>query len=305
MPPALPSRLPSLRALLAFEATARHQRLAGAAAELNLTVSAVSHAVRGLEAQLGVKLFRRTRDGVALTTAGHGILLEVRQGLELLGGVFQPPQTEPRGRLMVSVISGFASGWLAPRLGRLRQSIPELELSLLISDELVDFGVERTAHAAIRYGRGEWPGLEAVRIRNEETFPVASPSYRAGRLPSTPEDLLECDLIQNPWEPWEPWFERAGVEGPWRAVVEIADTALAVLAAAEGSGVALARGTVAASALESGRLVRLFDIAAPSEDSYWLAWPQGSRKRGLIGRLETWLNDEAADEIGTAVGPDA
>ena len=293
--PTIARRLPSLRAILAFEATARNLSIARAADELNLSSSAVSHSIIGLEAQLGAKLFRRMRNGVTLTEAGRNILAEVRTALSALDAAFSPPQVGPK-RLAITVHPSFATRWLLPRLASLLAFAPDVRFEILPTDELAEFEIDRTADVAIRFGPGGWAGLEAIRLSEERMLPVASPHYREGDLPRTPQDLLRCDLITNPWQPWAPWLARHGID--WedaRAAVEIRDSSMVVQAAVAGAGVALARELLANADLAAGGLVRLFGIEQTMDYGYWLAWPKGTRKRALIELLLAWLKRELSE----------
>jgi LysR family glycine cleavage system transcriptional activator len=292
--PAIARRLPSLRAILAFESTARNLSIAGAAGELNLTSSAVSHSIIGLESLLGAKLFRRKRDGVALTEAGRNILAEVRPALAHLDTAFAPPIGD-RKRLAVTIHPSLATRWLLPRLPNLVASAPDIRFEILLTDELAEFEIDRAADVAIRFGPGGWPGLDAIRLLDEQVVPVASPNYRGGDLPKAPADLAQCALITNPWQPWAPWLAARGIV--WddaRAAVAIHDSSMVIQAAVAGAGVALARALLAHADLEAGRLTPLFHDEALMDFAYWLAWPKNTRKLVLIETLLDWLKQEIA-----------
>jgi LysR family glycine cleavage system transcriptional activator len=292
MASSISSRLPSLRALLAFETTARTLSIGKAAIELNLTPSAVSHSIVGLETQIGTKLFRRTRNGVTLTSTGRTILAEVRTALNHLGSAFAPPSSVAK-QPAITVLPNFATRWLIPRLANLLAFAPDIRFKLLLTDEITEFEIDRTADAAIRYGPGGWPGLECVKLHDERVFPVCSPNYRGGNLPKTERELAHCALIANPWQPWTPLFDALGIE--WdddAAAVEITDSSMAIQAAVEGTGITLARGLLVSGELASGRLVRLFEIEQRTQYCYWVAWPKGTRKRAQIDTLVSWLQRE-------------
>lgn len=285
-------RLPSLRSLLAFETTARTLSIARAAIELNLTPSAVSHSIVGLETQLGAKLFRRKRNGVVLTATGRLIISEVRTALAHLGSAFSSPVSSSQ-RLAITMLPSFATRWFMPRLPRLLAFAPDILFDIHVADELTEFEIDRTADVAIRFGPGGWPGLEFVKLLDECVIPVASPNYRGGNLPKAESDLLQCALISNPWQPWAPWFAAIGID--WdesEAAVKIRDSSMVVQAAVEGVGVALARSLLARADLASGKLVQLFDIERPTDYAYWLAWPKGTQKRTQIDKLLAWFNRE-------------
>ena len=158
---------------------------------------------------------------------------------------------------------------------------------------LTEFDIDKSADVGIRLGSGKWAALETLRLASERVMPVVSPTYRDGRLPTTPEQLAECDLIFNPRTPWSLWAKQFGLKLTEKdALVSIDDTSLVIDAAVAGVGIALARGLMVADELASGRLVSLFESAEVVDHGYWLAWPKNSRKRALIDRLASWLSDE-------------
>src|SRR6185369_15053998 len=129
---------------------------------------------------------------------------------------------------------------------------------------------------AIRFGKGDWPGLEALKFMDDELFPVASPGFNRGRLPRRPAELAKLRLMRSDDEFWTPWFQAA---------------ALLLQAAADGQGIALARRSIAEDDLRAKRLVRLFDIAAPAQGANYLVWPKG-RLAANAALLRDWLLKE-------------
>jgi LysR family glycine cleavage system transcriptional activator len=284
-----PKRLPSLKALLAFEATARNLSISRAAKELNLTASAVSHTIAVLEAQLHNKLFQRCRNGVVLTSTGRQFLATAQAALSIMESAFAAPMSGPRG-LAISVLPSFATRWLIPRLPRLLAYAPDIRFEIQSIQVLTEFDIEQSADVGIRFGSGDWAALDTLKLVNERVVPVASPAYRNGRLPVAPEELAECKLIFNPRTPWSLWADQFGLRLSEKdAAVSIDDTSMVIQAAVAGLGIGLARGLMAADEIASGRLVPLFKSAEIVDRSYWLAWPKNSRKRALIDRLAAWL----------------
>ena len=286
-----PKRLPSLKALLAFEATARNLSISRAAKELNLTASAVSHSIAVLEAQLHDKLFQRRRNGVVLTELGRQFLGTAQAALSLVESAFAAPKSGPRD-LAISVLPSFATRWLMPRLPRLMAYAPDVRFEIQSIQVLTEFDIEQSADVGLRFGSGDWPALDTLKLANERVVPVASPAYRDGRLPKAPEELGECKLIFNPRTPWSLWATEFGLKLSAKdAVLSINDTSMVIQAAVAGLGIALARSLMVADELASGHLVQLFQ-SAEITGSYWLAWPKNSRKRALIDRLAAWLSEE-------------
>jgi LysR family glycine cleavage system transcriptional activator len=176
--------LPSLRALRVFEAAARHLNYTRAAAELNLTHGAISHQMRGLEAAMGLRLFERTGRQTRLTEAGSELARGVREAMDTLAALIERVRERESGdALTVSVLPSFAAAWLVGRLGPFLEANPEVQLNLRSTTGLANFrndGVD----AAIRFGMGPWPDTVAEKLRDDEVFPVVSPRFRRGRLPT-------------------------------------------------------------------------------------------------------------------------
>jgi len=292
-------RLPPLQALQAFEAAARHQSYSRAAEELALTHGAISHQIAALEVRVGTKLFRRQRNSKLLTDAGRMLLANVRQGLMLLERAFDVrPPTERRVALTLSTLPSLARCWLLPRLSQFQRAHPDIDLLVDPSGALVDLQYD-AVDIAIRYGGGSWPGVQQVLMMDDELFPVCSPRYRDGQLPPTPSDLVDCALLHNPWQPWEPWLHAAGLSLRETARgVSYTDSALLLDAAADGQGVVLARRALAARDLAQGRLVRLFDIAIPDSNRYYLLWRHDHPRLNDVLRLRDWLLSQASATDG-------
>src|SRR5512146_2471819 len=177
----MPRRLPSLNAVRAFEAAARHESFTQAAQELCVTQGAVSHQVKALEATLGVKLFNRERQRLVMTEAGREYLAVVRDALDRIAvGTERLVQRQSSGMLTVSTSPDFAAKWLVHRLGRLAEVHPELDLRVSATMHHVDFARE-DVDIAVRHGDGHWPGLHVTRLCPEHLFAVCNPTL-ASRL---------------------------------------------------------------------------------------------------------------------------
>jgi LysR family glycine cleavage system transcriptional activator len=305
------TRLPSLNALRAFEAAARHLSFTRAAAELNVTQTAISHQIKGLEDQLGVQLFRRLPRGLLLTEEAQRYAPALRAAFEQVAAATeQLSASGAGGALTLSTVPSFAAKWLVPRLGRFRAAHPEIDLRISASLRLVDLARE-DFDVAIRMGRGNYPGLRVDALFGEVMFPVCSPRLLAGPQPlRTPEDLLyhvllhDVDVSASAFmavpQAWRLWLERAGVQG-----IEVdrgpvfEDSAMLLDAAAEGQGVALGRSALVAADLAAGRLVKPFEISLPFELTYYLVCPEAIADRPKIAAFRAWLLAEAkAQEQG-------
>src|SRR4051812_40058929 len=151
---------PPLHALQGFVAAARSGNLSRAADTLHLTVSALSHQIRGLEERLGQRLFDRNARGVTLTADGRQLFERVSLHFDALELALQPYRVRRDDVLTISLMPSFAASWLVPRLPRFLSAHPQLEISLQSTTALVDFDRDATIDAGLRFGRGQYPGLE-------------------------------------------------------------------------------------------------------------------------------------------------
>jgi len=288
--------LPPLNALRAFEAAARHLSFTRAAEELNVTQAAVSHQIKALEERLGVTLFKRMNRTLLLTDVGQAYLPAVREAFDGLARATALLLKRDRtGALTVSVLPSFAAKWLVPRLGQFRDQHPEIDVRLSTDHHMVDLGRE-DVDMAIRYGQGDYPGLDSVRFLNEDVFPVCSPLLLQGRHPLLrPDDLRYHTLLHDDFRiDWRLWLLAAGVKDvdPDRGPA-FTDSSMVVQAAVEGQGVALARSVLAAADLVSGRLVKPFDVSMPARWAYYLVCPLPTRENPKIVAFRSWLLAEA------------
>jgi LysR family glycine cleavage system transcriptional activator len=302
-------RLPPLNALRAFEAAGRHLSFTRAARELNVTQAAVSHQVKALEAVLGVKLFRRHHRALSLTEAGQLYLPVLRDAFAGIAAATERlRRRDAVGVLTVSTLASFAATWLVPRLGRFRDAHPEIDVRIAASHRLVDFGRE-DIDLAIRYGRGEWPGLHAEPFLTEDIAPVCSPALLASGPPlRRPADLRHHVLLHDEWfgdpyEGWRRWLAAFKLDGiAWQRGPVFSDSSMVVRAAVEGQGVALGRGVLIAEDVAAGRLVRLFDASRPANTAYFIVCPPAALERAKVAAFRDWLLAEARADDGKKAG---
>jgi LysR family glycine cleavage system transcriptional activator len=293
----MPRRLPPLNALKAFEAAARHQSFTKAAAELAVTQGAVSHQVKALEATLRVRLFHRVRRRLVITEAGRAYLEVVRDAFDRLAmGTERLQRRQNAGTLTVTTSPDFAAKWLVHRLGRFAEAHPDIDLRVSASMHHVDFAQE-DVDMAVRHGDGHWPGLHVTRLYAEEQlFPVCSPRLVRGGL-RAPADLRRHTLLHvNDRRLWTRWLAHAGVTDAMPEGPILNHMSLALDAAAEGQGVAMARTALAAWDLAAGRLVRPFAPALDADFGYWIVCSRASADLPKIATLRAWLLAEAAAE---------
>lgn len=288
-----------LNGLKAFESAARNMSFTRAAAELGVTQSAVSHQVRGLEARLGLPLFRRLgAANLVLTDAGQMLLPVLRDAFDRLAeGVERVLQRESAGgTVTVSVSHYFAGKWLMPRLGRFLSRHPELGLNVSASQYEVDFDREQV-DAAIRHGLGHWRGLRADRLFADPVYPVCSPALLAGGAPlACPADLARHQLIEDPrhgyWDSWLRAHGQAELAGRRSRRLVVDDIGLVLQAVMAGQGIGMGRTSVVAEELATGRLVRPFAEVIPGDHAYYLVYPEAAAERPKIVKLREWLIEE-------------
>ena len=296
----MPRRLPPLNALRSFEAAARYESFTRAAEELHVTQGAVSQQVKALETELGVKLFNRERQRLKITPAGRDYLLVIGEAFDHIGaGTERLVQRQSASVLTVSTSLDFAAKWLVHRLARFSAAHPGIDLRVSATMHNVDFARE-DVDVAVRHGDGNWPGLDATQLCAEQIFAICSPKLLAGRdRLRRPTDVLKWPLLrlEDQSKAWERWFALAGVAAPERLPGPVLNRASMLIdAAIDGQGVALARTTLAAWDLISGRIVRPFDLSWRPAGTYWIVTPKATAKVAKIGRFRDWLLAEAADD---------
>ena len=289
-----PRRPPNFSALRAFEAAARHDNFSRAADELHLTHGAISHQVRALERELGRPLFVRNGKQVQATSDALVFARALAQAFADIAAAADAMRADTHAqRLTVTAIPSFAARWLAPRLGRFIDLHPEIEIVLQSSGQMQDLAREGV-DVGIRFGKGHYPGMVVERLMGDVYYPVASPFYRDGALPTQPRQLPDHALLRSV-EPWTPWLRAAGVRmaEPTGGIL-FDDLSLLIRSAADGNGVGLVRHVMAIQEIAAGKLVRLFDIAVPSPDEYYFVAPPGAADRAPVVAFRAWLQGEIA-----------
>ena len=281
-------------------------RASRAAEELHVTQSAVSQQVKALEAQLGVRLFNRERQRLKITPAGRDYLVEIREALDHVGAATERlMQRHSAGVLTVSTSQDFAAKWLVHRLARFAAANPGIDLRVSATIHNVDFARE-DVDVAVRHGDGHWPGLDATRLCAEQIFAVCSPKLLAGRNRlRRPADVLKWPLLrlEDQSKAWEQWFTLAEVAAPERLPGPVLNRASMLIdAAIDGQGIALARTTLAAWDLISGRIVRPFDLSWRPAGTYWIVCPKPAASIPKIAAFRQWLLAEAETDARCLAG---
>ena len=287
------ARLPSLNGLRAFEAAARHLSFTLAAEELNVTQTAISHQIRRLEEELGLKLFIRQSRALALTPEAADYLPGIRAAFQDLRTATDRLLRKGDDRVLtISTLTSLAVKWLLPRLSSFQEKHPDIDVRITTSTELVDF---RTSNvdAAIRYGQGRWPGLDAEWLMAEHLFPVCSPKLLTGeRALRQPEDLKHATLLHtsSTVDDWRLWLTAAGLPAHLSQNRGLTfDLAfMTIQAAIDGLGVAMGHTAYVADDVANGRLVVPFDVSMPSA-GYYFVTPQDRPATVKLNLFRDWL----------------
>lgn len=296
------SRLPPLNALRCFEAVARLGSVTRAAAELHLTHAAVSQQVKGLEHQLGMVLFERQGRGIEVTGDGRAYAEQVRQLLDDLGEATRRLQARPRrNELVFATFPSFAAHWLLPRLPRFRARHPEYRIRIQTSMDFQDLR-QGMVDIGVRMGEGQWDGLTALRLFQDDVLLVAAPDYHGGRLPRTLDEALSQPLMYTE-ETWRHWSEAAGANQMATRPISVNDSNLVLEALRLGQTLALERRSLVQTALQEGRLVQLSPVVAPYPYAYWLVWPERAESAEKQQRFTAWLQAEVATYLAGLYAP--
>ena len=292
------SRLP-LQAIQVFECVARLSSFTKAATELNMTQSAISYQIGKLEKHLGGSLFTRRARGVELTSRGKAIAPIVSRCLQELAASFRQSREETDRVLTISTMQTIASNWLAPRIGTFQVNHPEYAVRIDISSDLATFtgdGID----VALRAGSGNWPGLIAHKLFDQEFVAVASPAYLAkAGMPEDAASLLRHRLIAPSDDWWSLWAEAAGlsrhlcIELPG---VDVETQQMAGSLATAGHGIALVTPRFEKSCLSSGQLVPLLGITGRTGKAYYLVHAAANRSSPKIMAFRDWVLAAVHDE---------
>jgi putative choline sulfate-utilization transcription factor len=295
-------RLPPMQTLSVFESAARLASFTAAARELGSTQPAVSQRVVQLEEDLGTPLFARGHRGVSLTPEGARLFEAVRQSLDTIRVATADIRARrATGALTILTDFGFATYWLMPRLTRLKELMPDVNVNIITS--LAGFD-PRHDHAdiAIAFGDGDWAPCTSTRLFPEEVTPVCSPAFRAAH----PEVAHAADLASLPllhlqpteperWLAWDGWFRAQGLPPPTdRHDITFNSYALVIHAVLMNQGIALGWTPLVDELLATGQLVRLLDKPVVTSRGYFLVCPQARPEAAAVPLFRRWLFDECA-----------
>ena len=299
----MPGKLPPLNTLRAFEAAARLGSVSAAANELCVTHSAISQQIKALEESLGVKLLNRVGRGVALTVAGRELAAGANEALcALAQTTSQVRRRANPNRLSITTLPSFAACWLTPRISRFLVQVPEAQINIVPTSNVLDYAREGI-DVGVRFGmNGGGDGVEAEPLMNDELLVVASPGYLARHPIAKPEDLAGCTLLRSDSEGWShsgertwaDWFAAAGLDwGEPESGLFFFDFALALTWAENGHGITLTRRSLADEALREGRLIHILGVTLPETRNYWFVTQQGVELTPLVRQFREWMFEEA------------
>ena len=253
--------LPPPTSLIAFEAAARLRNFTHAARELGVSQAAVSRQIHNLEDNLGVSLFHRGSRPLVLTAEGLRLHDAVTTGLRQIAAVAGDLRRANRpGTVTVAASVAMTSLWLMPRVAAFRAAHPGIALRVIAADPYTD-PTRGEVDLAIRFGRGEWAGLEALPLFDDLVMPVAAPALFAGRpVPATQEDLLACNAYPN-----------------------------MIQAAVDGQGVALGWAHLVRRELQRGELVRITPALLQPGEMQHLTWPAGRALPDDAAIFRDWI----------------
>ncbi len=288
-------RLPSLNGLRAFEAAARHLSFTRAASELNVTQTAISHQIRRLEQELGIRLFVRQNRALELTPEARDYLPGVRAAFNDLRLATDRLLRKDDGHVLtVSTLASLAAKWLLPRLSAFQEANPGIDVRITTSTHLVDFERDHV-DAAIRYGRGQWPGVRADWLMADELFPVCSPLLLQGKKPlRRPEDLRDHVLLHTSStnsDDWRLWLTAAGLptDISRQPGITFDLILMTVQAAIDGIGVAMGRTSYVQDDIAKARLVVPFEIALPADAGFYLVSPETRAESPKLKAFRRWV----------------
>ncbi|HEY6896466.1 MAG TPA: LysR substrate-binding domain-containing protein [Rhodocyclaceae bacterium] len=296
-------KLPSLDLVRGFVAVGRRMSITLAAADLCLTQSAVSRQVHALEQALGVKLLVRGHRSIAFTAEGERLFRSADSAMQQLQDVVGAVRAaESRRPVTVSTTTGVAGLWLLPRLGRLQQRHPGIDLRVAANNQLADLRSEGI-DLAIRYGPQSAMPPGAMRLFGETIVPVAHPSLGLKSITSAKAIsqlcLLEFDDVRRPWLQWGELLAAMGwLQARPKSVLHFNQYDQMIQAAVAGQGVALGRLELIRPMLADGRLMQLATARQRNDSPYafWLieADPQAGDD---VRKVSDWLREEAAEVV--------
>jgi len=286
-------RIPSLAALRAFEAAARHQSFSKAARELNVTHAAIAHHVRNLEADFSESLITRQGRGVAPTAIGLQLAGDLQNGFSLIeDGVEKLRSRGEKRPLNIAVTPAFAANWLMPRIGEFWAKHPEIPLNINPNLELVDLRKSGT-DLAIRYGEGNWPKVKSEILTDGDFWVVAHRDLVKGKRVSCLHDVIDLPwVMENHMMERKAIVEREGIDFDHIDLTLLNTNGLVLSAVAAGLGVTVQPKSLVEREINSGALAKICELNQENLGYYMVVLPD----RHPVGLREfmKWLRSSAS-----------
>ncbi|MBA6398841.1 transcriptional regulator GcvA [Colwellia sp. BRX10-4] len=293
------NRLPPLKALRVFEASARQLSFTRAAEELFVTQAAISHQIKSLEDFLGIKLFMRKNRALLLSEEGQAYYLDIKDVFNAINEATERLFARgEKGAITVSTQPSFAIQWLVPRLNAFYALHPDIDVRIKAVDQ-PENSLTGDVDVAIYFGRGHWADIDAEQLQKEYLIPVCSPLLLQGKKPlDKVEDLINHTLLHDTSRrDWKRWFKQVNVKatnvnhGPI-----FSHSAMVVQAAMHGQGVALAHSFLAKPDIDAGRLICPFEDVLESKNAYYVVCRDRQVDLGKIAAFREWVLDTVAQD---------
>lgn len=284
--------IPSLSALRAFEAAARLGSFAGAARALNVTHAAIAQHVRAIEAQIGTPLMHRVGRKMALTEAGTRLAGDLSEGFgQVVAGVRDIAAGAAGGPLNVTVTPSFAENWLMPRMFDFWEKHPEITVSITPDNGVAD--LRRDGYdMAIRYGLGDWPGVEAEFLVSADFVIVAAPALIAGRNPRSIADLADLPwLFEKVHQVHRKWAIENGLDLGLCQIKELATLSMVLSGVRAGAGVSVVSRALVSADIATGRLRAVHEVKREGLGYYITTLPVAPSTKTTLFRK--WLKKQA------------
>ena len=295
-------QLPSMTALVVFEAAARRMSFTKAAEELGITQAAVSRQVQALEQTFGFQLFRRLHRSIELTERGRVLSKSMSESLGAITRTVRSLTEEKNaGELVIAASVAFSHFWLLPKISDFRRTNPQVRLKIVSQDSNVNLQRE-DIDIAIRYGDGHWPDGKAIALFNDDVFPVCSPEYLAKRgSPDCVADLTRHNLIASDsqdasWIGWDEWLRAFGHGGdPRHVTLSCSFYTDAIHAAMRGEGIALGWNRLVYDLLARNQLVRVSAESLRTREAYFVVLKKGQPPKPQVEPFMRWIRSETGD----------
>jgi LysR family glycine cleavage system transcriptional activator len=287
-------RLLFLNGIKAFEASARSGSFAGAGVELNVSAAAVSRMVHLLEQRLGVALFERKANRLAMTAAGRAYQRGLTPIFDALASL-TAQVTAPSGVRVLTIGVGptFAMRWLIPRLADFRKQEPEIDVRITTGGAAAPFGDDWSC--GVQLGDGAWPGLSAEPLFAADLLPVCAP--RLATQLKRPADLRGPTLLRVAHSPddWPSWLKAAGVARVSARGPEFQFYGQALQAAVDGLGIAMGIRPYIDDDLAAGRLAAPLALSVPKGMRWYLVYRSFRTEQRDFAAFRRWLIRAAAE----------